>query len=310
MTDIYSYIFNFGNIVLGILFAALPFLVLGVSASVILQHFIGRERVLRFYGQSFLQNYLVSTSAGFLFPVCECGIVPIARRLIAQGVPVSGAVMFLLSAPVLNPITLGATMAAFPADNLVWIMRLCISQLLTLGIGWIFQAWVDEKGTPLPLLNTLHHEYDCHHESVLAPRFAKILYQGYQEFIDVFRYVVYGALLTAFLQMVIPRGFLSIVTDYPFLGILAFMLLAGLLSVCSSVDAFVILPFANHAPLSALLAFLNFGPLIDVKNIMLFKAYFSKKFTVWYFGAIIVGVLSLTSIIMLGWPGSDIQFKN
>ena len=101
-------------------------------------------------------------------------------------------------------------------------------------------------------------------------------------------YVVIGASLTSFLQLVLSKQYFLTIGDFPILGIASFMLLALVLSVCSSVDAFVILPFASHMPLSALLAFLNFGPLIDIKNILLFRAYFTKRFQYWYFGLVTV----------------------
>ncbi|MEZ4584219.1 MAG: permease [Caldilineaceae bacterium] len=36
-------------------------------------------------------------------PVCECGVVPVARRLYEKGLPTSIGVAFLLAAPVINP---------------------------------------------------------------------------------------------------------------------------------------------------------------------------------------------------------------
>jgi hypothetical protein len=73
---------DFGTILTGILFVAGPFLIVGILISNIIQQFVSQERMLALYGRGFWRNYLVSIVAGFLFPVCECGIVPIARSLV------------------------------------------------------------------------------------------------------------------------------------------------------------------------------------------------------------------------------------
>ena len=237
----------------------------------------------------------MSIVAGFLFPVCECGIVPIARSLVKKGVSTSGVVMFLLSAPVFNPITLGATIAAFPAHPSVWIGRILVAQILTITIGWIFVMYKDVQGSELTILGPQSDSVDqcdtCNVHAQSSKEGNKawaILDATYHEFQHVFMYVVIGASLTSFLQLVLSKQYFLTIGDFPILGIASFMLLALVLSVCSSVDAFVILPFASHMPLSALLAFLNFGPLIDIKNILLFRAYFTKRFQYWYFGLVTV----------------------
>ena len=39
---------------------------------------------------------------GVLFPMCECVIIPIVRRLIQKGLPLHVGIVILLSAPIMN----------------------------------------------------------------------------------------------------------------------------------------------------------------------------------------------------------------
>ena len=66
-------------------------------------------------------------------PVCECGNVPIARSLIANGLKPADVISFLFAAPIINPITIISTMTAFSFDTrMVWwriIFALIIVQI-------------------------------------------------------------------------------------------------------------------------------------------------------------------------------------
>ncbi|HVU80026.1 MAG TPA: permease [Candidatus Paceibacterota bacterium] len=292
-------VIDFGTILTGILFVATPFLIVGIGISSIIQLYVPQERLLALYGRSFWRNYGISLGAGFLFPVCECGIVPIARGLAKKGVPTSAMVMFLLSAPVTNPITLGATVVAFPASPVVWIGRLLVAQAVVLAIGWIFQAYQSGKSAASVLTEERDGMDVCDVPPLSARDVLRVLDTTYHEFRHVFPYVLIGGSITSLLQLAIPKEYFLSLSGHPLLAIGSFMALALVLSVCSSVDAFVILPFAAQIPFGALLAFLNFGPLIDVKNILLFRAYFTRRFQYAYFG--IVTAVTFLVVWLLGY---------
>lgn len=293
-----SLLIDFGTILSGILFVAVPFLVAGLAISSIIQLYLPQERLLALYGRGLWRNYFVSVGAGLLFPVCECGIVPIARGLAKQGVPTSEVVMFLLAAPVTNPITMGATLVAFPATPVVWIGRLLIAQVLTLTIGWIFQAFAtDDAETMLALDADVVDTCDVHPAS--PHPVLRVLDDTYHEFQHVFPYVLLGGSATALLQLVIPKTYFLALASDPLLAVASFMAFALVLSACSSVDAFVILPFANQIPLGALLAFLNFGPVVDLKNVLLLRAYFTKRFQYYYLG--LVTSITFLAVFLIGY---------
>lgn len=297
---------NISTTLTGILFVALPFVVCGVVVSKIIERYISRERLIALYGTNFFQNYAVSIALGFMFPICECGIVPIAHALSKKGISNSAIVMFLLSAPIFNPITLFATATAFSAHPHVWIMRLLISQILTLSLGFVFQTFTDAKNKPLPLLRAQkNHTHACC-ETTSRASMTSFCKSVFHEFQIILPYILLGAFLTSLFQIFIPKEIIIALATSPFLAIMVGLALALVLSVCSSVDAFVILPLANQLPFAAIIAFLNYGPLIDIKNILLFRTYFTARFSYWYFGLVSISLFLLCCIIWFLFPQTSL----
>ena len=126
------------TIFFGIIVQAIPFLLLGVMVSSILAHFVKEEFLLKLIPKNRFAAILVACALGFMFPVCECGNVPVARRLIQKGVSPSVALTFLLSAPALNPVVIFATWAAFQHQPEVLWFRLLFTFLIAGGIGLLF----------------------------------------------------------------------------------------------------------------------------------------------------------------------------
>jgi uncharacterized membrane protein YraQ (UPF0718 family) len=91
----------------------------------------------------------VGVVAGALLPGCECAAVPVADRLIRQGVPPAAAVAFLLSAPAINPVVLVATAVAFPQRPAMVLGRLIASCITALVVGWCWTRWTHTVWPPV-----------------------------------------------------------------------------------------------------------------------------------------------------------------
>ena len=77
-----------------------------------------------------------------------------------------------------------------------------------------------------------------------------------------------------------------------FLGIIVMMVFAFLLSLCSEADAFIGASLISLFGPAPILAFLLYGPVIDMKNLLMMSAYFKPKFIVRY--VVVISVLVLT----------------
>jgi hypothetical protein len=95
--------------------------------------------------------------------------------------------------------------------------------------------------------------------------------------------LVMGSAIAAIIQVWVPRDIILGLGQGPVSSILAMMILAAIVSICSTVDAFFALSFAATFTGGSLLAFLVFGPIIDLKAIGLILTIFKKRAVIYMF---------------------------
>lgn len=252
---------------------ALPFILLGALVSAVIEVFVPERTFSRIAQLPVGLQLPAAALGGFAFPVCECGSVPVARRLIARGLHPAAGLAFMLASPVLNPIVLTSTYIAYSGRGLAWQMvggRAALGLALALVAGW---ALGGDRGADL--LRDAEGSAVKHGHHV-SRRVALVDHLSH-DFFFMARFVVIGAGLAAVLQTVIPQSIVSAVATTPLIGTLALMAIAFVLSLCSEADAFVAVSFTPF-PLGSQLAFLVFGPVVDAKLAFLYGATFRKRF--------------------------------
>lgn len=269
---------TFVTIFLGIFIEAAPFLLLGSLASGLVEVFVSQERLGKLVPANPILASIAGTVLGFAFPVCECGVVPVTRRLFHKGLPLSVGVAFLLAAPIINPIVMASTWAAFGGGAIFW-GRIGMAFLIAAGIGLVFttapdpqrlllpSGWVPSQAVTAEGPTTRH----------LARDFQRALIIAGEEFFDMGRYLVLGALLAAVMQTLAPQATLIQLSQGPVTSVLTMLLLAFVLSICSTVDAFLALAFVSSFTTGSILAFLVFGPMVDIKSTLMFAGVFRRR---------------------------------
>lgn len=264
----------FATIFLGIFIEALPFLLLGVLASAAIQLLVSPAWLRRLSPRSAPLAALTGATLGlFCLPVCECGTVPATRRLLAKGAPLPLGIAFLLAAPAVNPVVIASTWIAFNGHPLIVFGRLG----LTILIATIVAIVLGNHPHPEEVIAPLAHLDPHDHGDAGRGRVARLCLHAGDEFFEMGRYLVAGAAAAALFQTIVPREALLSLGQGPVVSVLVLMALATILSICSTVDAFVALAFANHFLPGALLAFLVFGPMIDLKSVLLFTTTFRRR---------------------------------
>jgi uncharacterized membrane protein YraQ (UPF0718 family) len=219
---------------------------------------------------------------GFVFPVCECGVVPVVRRLFHKGLPMSAGVAFLLAAPVMNPIVLASTYIAFGFGPIL-IGRFVITALVAAAVGLIFAlgARPTEVLQPQSLMPLMGGSSDVipllPKRPALMPGLWAALDHATGEFFEMGRYLIIGSLLAAAMQTLISQDVLLALGRGPVISVLVMQLFAFVLSVCSTVDAFLALAFVGTFTGGSILAFLTFGPMVDIKSMLMFLGVFKRK---------------------------------
>jgi uncharacterized membrane protein YraQ (UPF0718 family) len=268
----------FATVFLGIFIEAVPYLLLGTLASGLVEVFLSQDWIARLSPQRALPAAVFGAFLGLVFPVCECGVIPLTRRLFRKRLPLSMGIAFLLAAPVLNPIAIFSTATAFGWGRmLVW--RLGLTLIIAVTVGLVFSAEKDMSNVlrgllfelELPVVNTQPIP------QTISEKFCRAMVISADEFFEMGRYLIMGASLAAVMQTFVPQTSLLTVGSGPLLSVMAMLALAVLLSICSTVDAFVALGFVGTFGFGAILSFLVFGPMVDIKSILMYLQVFRRK---------------------------------
>jgi uncharacterized membrane protein YraQ (UPF0718 family) len=262
---------NFVVVFTAIVVEALPFVLLGALVSALLEVVVP-ERAFARVARLPVKLQVPGVVAGALaFPVCECGSVPVARRLILKGVHPAAGIAFMLAAPIVNPVVVVSTAVAYQGNHQAQMVagRLVLGLTLAVVVGWVIG-----QGGAGQLLEQREASHEHAHAGGRARRVVDhlvgdVLFMG--------RFLVAGAALAAALQTAVPQSAFSGLLGAAPVSALAMMGLAFLLSLCSEADAFVAISF-GHFPLSSQLAFLVFGPVMDLKLALLYAGTFGKAF--------------------------------
>jgi len=272
----------FSTVFLGIFIEAVPFLLLGTVGSGVVEVFFNQELFQRLSPRRVFTRALAGSLMGLLFPVCECGVVPLTRRLFSKGLPLVSGIAFLLAAPVLNPIVILSTSAAFGWG---WMLvgRLGLSLLIAVIVGMIFSTAQNPAEILLPRQVEHNHSFIVSPPNLpptpptLRQRFTRVAVIAGDEFFEMGRYLILGAILAAAMQALIPQQILLGLGQGPVTSVLLMLALAVILSICSTVDAFVALGFMGTFSPGAILAFLVFGPMVDIKTTLMYLSVFKKR---------------------------------
>lgn len=260
------------TVFISILVEALPFVVLGVIISGVIQMFITENMLAKIIPKNRFLSVIVTSVLGSLFPACECGIVPITRRLIGKGVPLHGATSFMLTGPVINPVVIFSTYVAFGNDWKMVGYRCILSFIVALFAGWIISLQFKDG----QLRNeATHHHHD--HSLAFSKKFSDMVRHTLDEFFSVGKFFIIGALIAAAMQTFVKTSTLLSLGDGPIMSIIIMMALAFVLSLCSSADAFVASSFRSTFSNGSLVAFLVFGPMFDIKNMLVMLGTFKSK---------------------------------
>ncbi len=273
------------RIAISIVLEAAPFLLLGSLLSAAVDRYVATERIASRIPQGALGRIAVGLLGGMLIPICECGSVPLARRLLAKGIPPLSAVTYMLAAPVINPLVVLSTYVAFSGNFQMVAGRVFIVAGSAALTGWLCRGClragrpVDSNGlVSLPDLNHLHSHgvqsmsadgRNC--RSVL-----NLLSSAASEFLEMGKYLVLGALASAAFKVFLPWQLVQVLAGSMSLSIVVLMLLAVLLCVCSEADAFVAASFV-YVPPAAQLGFMALGAMVDLKLIGMYFGAFPKK---------------------------------
>ncbi|TDB71152.1 permease [Micromonospora sp. KC723] len=279
------------TVFVSVMVQAVPFLVFGVLLSAVIAVFVPRSFWARALPRHPALAVPVASAAGVVLPGCECGSVPIAGSLIRRGVTPAAALAFLLAAPAINPIVLTATAVAFPANPEMVLGRAVASLIVAMVMGWLWLRLGRTDWIRLPRRPDLDD----------ARRAVAFWSAVRHDIVHAGGFLVIGAAAAASINVLVPERWLRVLADEPVLAVLALAVLAVLLSICSEADAFVAASLSQFS-LTARLAFLVVGPMVDLKLISMQTGIFGRGFAARFAPAtfvVAVVVAAVTGMVLL-----------
>lgn len=284
---------------LSILLEGLPFLLLGTMISGLIDQFLPARLMTRLLPRNPYAGALTSGLLGLIFPMCECGVVPIIRRLMTKGLPASNAITYMLSAPIVNPIVAISTYAAFRGQAPLELT------LLRLGLGYGVAVLVGMAVHNLPLNLVLRKNVIADiaqpqglsgHAAAggIADRLWGALDICVGDFLNMTVYFVLGAAAAALFNTSVNQDLIVPLAMNDWLATASMMALAAALCLCSTTDAFIAATFSMF-PATAKLAFLVFGPMVDLKLIFLYSSVFRKRFVL----GLVAGLFVLIGLLCI-----------
>ncbi|WP_367398145.1 permease [Paenibacillus sp. MSJ-34] len=296
-----AHVQSFKVMFISILLEALPFVLLGVFISSLLHIFVSERTISRFIPKHPLPGIVFACLLGIVFPICECGMIPVVRRLLRKGMPLYMATVFVLAGPIINPIVYASTFMAFRSQPEMAYSRMGLAFVVAAFIGLYIHKFVRKSdlairgaqanGLDRGAISHAHASCGNHgHEHKHDRSLSSVLRHASDEFFEMGKYLILGALITAAIQTFMARESILAIGQGEWSSQFFMMGFAYLLSICSTSDAFVASSFASMFTGGSILTFLVFGAMLDFKGTLMLLSVFKKKYVLLIAALLIVSV--------------------
>jgi uncharacterized protein len=304
------YIYTFVTKFASILWEAFPFVVLGAFIAGLLEELVPQQLITRLVPKITILAVIMGALLGLVFPMCECGIVPIMRRLLRKGLPLGTCVAYMLAGPIINLIVISSTAVAFGPHGIGWEMvglRVGLGFVTAVITGLIVQRMYLRDGVELlmPLARPIKASSTKNDDGTekKAPakpwskRIVNITTVTLHDFVDIMTFLTIGAFLSALVKQAIDMDDIESLSGvFPGIAIAAAMILAVLMCLCSEADAFVAASFTKLA-FSAKLSFLVLGPMFDLKLLLMFTRVFRRKIVMTIIFSVVIQVFTYSMLV-------------
>ena len=310
--------------VAGLLLQAVPFTLIGVLVSAAVETWVTEDFIEKHAPKSIANGFLAAILAGVCVPVCDCVVVPTFSRLVARKLPLPCAVTFLCAVPVVNPVSIWATWYAFADVPAVAVTRVALGVGVALLVGVSFVILpVKSQVLRQNVLEKVRADcVDCaacadfnklqsgnssyknssSFKSDIKNSLKTYAHHIYSDFMRLMPIILFGTIVASIIRVWLGADPASKVnTTTVFVAIPAMMLIAYASSLCSSSDAVIARSLASSLPMSSVIVFLLFGPMLDIKNTLMLVEDCKTGFVLRLIATIVVFCLFAALIVHFAW---------
>ena len=291
---------------IAVILEASGFMLIGCLVGSLIEEFLPDNTIPRLIGNRPIVGILVAGLIGLIFPVCECAIVPVMRKLIKKGTPPAIAITFMLAVPIVNPVVGLSTYIAFSNNLEIAGIRLVSGYILAVLIGMI-TLLAFRRNLNSQIIKSEDHIHNhgnkhCSHCSTEIvngsdSRLKRLIEHTWTEFTEIAGFLFIGAAISAIFRSSIPIAILGELKNIPGLSTVFMMAAAFILNLCSEADAFIASSFTSLFSPGPLLAFMLIGPMLDIKLLIMYRSVFKPKLIIWLSVIIIVFVFLWVTIL-------------
>lgn len=308
----------------GLLLQAVPFTLIGVLVSAAVETWVTEDFIEKHATKSIANGFLAAILAGVCVPVCDCVVVPTFSRLVARKLPLPCAVTFLCAVPVVNPVSIWATWYAFADVPAVAVTRVALGVGVALLVGVSFVIFpVKSQVLRQNVLEKVRADcVDCavcadfgklqsgnssyknssSFKSGIKNSLKTYAHHIYSDFMRLMPIILFGTIVASIIRVWLGADPASKVnTTIVFVAIPAMMLIAYASSLCSSSDAVIARSLASSLPMSSVIVFLLFGPMLDIKNTLMLVEDCKTSFVLRLIATIVVFCLFAALIVHFAW---------
>lgn len=310
----------FGDILmafLSIVFEGAPYILVGTVLSGLIDAFLPAKLLEKVLPKNGVLSTLLAGLLGLVFPVCECAVVPVIRRLVQKGLPVSCAVTYMLSAPIINPIVAVSTFTAFQefdkwtgigslSSATMTLSRLSLGYLVSVIVGLIvlrFSAGQILRTNVAAAITTPQGGATKAGNATFNGKLVHAMRTAMGDFLDTAMYFTVGVIITSTFNTQVNQALMDTFAKSDILALPSIMTLAMVLSLCSTSDAFIAAPMASFS-MAAKLAFLVFGPMMDIKLLFMYASVFKRKVVL----AFCLGLFLLVGLFAQPWKIGPVSY--
>jgi uncharacterized membrane protein YraQ (UPF0718 family) len=218
---------------------------------------------------------------------------------------------YMLASPIVNPLVAISTYAAFRAQQpgLNTVVRLVSGYLVAVVVGLIVsrlnparliggQAMATRTGRRRSTLSiaTMPDAPDASRGVSVGQRLIGAVQLASDDFIDTAMYFMIGAAVASVFNTAVDQKIILPLASSPVLSVVAMMVIAGILTLCSSSDAFIAATFTSF-PIPARMAFLIFGPMFNFKLPFLYSSLLKKRAVI----ALGVGLFIIVGVLCVAF---------
>lgn len=278
-----------------------PYLLLGFLVAGLLYAFVPGEFYRKHLSKPGAWAVVKAALIGIPLPLCSCGVLPTAVSLRRNGASRGASTSFLIATPQTGVDSIAATYSLL---GLAFAIIRPVAALVTAFVGGMIVSKSEDcaAGSEGADVDTI----DAPHTHGFWARCRDALRYGFVEMVqNIGKWLVLGLVIAACITVFVPDGFFTFFADYPLLAMIAVVIVAVPMYVCStgSIPIALSLMLKGLSP-GAAFVLLMAGPAANFASLIIVRKSLGTKAAAAYLSVIVCGAIAIGLCIDYLMPSS------